>query len=94
MAPELFTNTRGYSYKVDIFSLGCIFYYLLTGDWLFKVNNYGPSNLDKINLIEVNKACNIKVALKKLHCSNHAKDIFVGMINIDPEYRLNTQELL
>ena len=34
LAPEMFTE-RGYSYKADVFSLGSVFFNLLTGRFLF-----------------------------------------------------------
>jgi serine/threonine protein kinase len=37
VAPEVFTG-RGYSYKADIFSLGSVFFNLLTGCFLFSGN--------------------------------------------------------
>ena len=37
VAPELF-SPEGYSYKADVFSLGCVFYSLLTGYYLFVGN--------------------------------------------------------
>ena len=35
VAPEVFLNS-GYSYKADIFSLGSVFYWLLSGRSLFQ----------------------------------------------------------
>lgn len=37
VAPEVF-KTQFYSYKVDVFSLGSVFYQLLTGQYLFDGN--------------------------------------------------------
>lgn len=34
-APELFLETNYYTEKADIWSLGCIFYYVMTGSTLF-----------------------------------------------------------
>jgi serine/threonine protein kinase len=38
VAPEIFQGGE-YTYKVDIFSVGCIAYKLLTGNALFNENN-------------------------------------------------------
>ena len=37
VAPEVFKG-QWYSYKVDVFSLGSVFYQLLTGEYLFDGN--------------------------------------------------------
>lgn len=37
-APELFLNTNFYNEKIDIWSLGCIYYYVLTGQHLFSAS--------------------------------------------------------
>lgn len=50
LAPEIL-NKCGYSYKADIFSLGCVFYKLLTNKLLFS----GNSNED---LVRKNFDCN------------------------------------
>ena len=39
IAPEIFSG-EGYSYKVDIFSLGSTFFNLLTGRYLFAAENH------------------------------------------------------
>lgn len=35
VAPEMFMSEHGYSYKADIFSLGAVFFNLLTARYLF-----------------------------------------------------------
>jgi len=44
MAPEQAKNARGVDWRVDIYSLGCTFYYLLTG----KVPFPGGTNIEKL----------------------------------------------
>jgi serine/threonine protein kinase len=39
VAPEMFISEEGYSYKADIFSLGALFFNLLTGRYLFSGEN-------------------------------------------------------
>ena len=34
--PELLLGSREYNYSVDVWSIGCIFYELMTGEVLFK----------------------------------------------------------
>lgn len=38
-APELLLGTKRYDSKVDIWALGCIFYFMQTGSLLFKASN-------------------------------------------------------
>jgi len=38
VAPEIFKKS-GYSYKADVFSLGSVFFNLLTGRYLFSAQN-------------------------------------------------------
>ena len=46
-APELLAGQRRYNSKVDIWSLGCIFYFMQTGTALFK----GTSEIDQFKTI-------------------------------------------
>jgi serine/threonine protein kinase len=43
-APELFFGTNYYTEKTDIWSLGCIFYYIFTKSVLF--DTYNASDID------------------------------------------------
>ena len=38
-APELLMGTKRYDNKIDIWALGCIFYFMQTGTLLFKASN-------------------------------------------------------
>lgn len=49
-APELLMGCRAYGAEVDIWALGCIFHYMVTGNILFK----GESEIDQLKrIIEV-----------------------------------------
>ena len=52
IAPEIFTR-RGYSYKADVFSLGTVFYNLISNSILFN----GES---KESVIDKNTDCDIE----------------------------------
>ena len=39
VAPEMFKSEKGYSYKADVFSLGAVFFNLLTGRYMFSGDN-------------------------------------------------------
>lgn len=57
LAPELLRSKRGgplYDCKADIFSLGCIFYYMLTGRSLFKGKNQDAT-------LKINYKCNVNL---------------------------------
>ena len=46
-APELLVGEKQYNSKVDIWSLGCIFYFMQTGTTLFR----GTSETDQLKTI-------------------------------------------
>lgn len=46
-APELIAGDRRYSFKIDVWSIGCIFYFMQTGCSLFK----GTSETDQFKTI-------------------------------------------
>lgn len=87
VAPEVFTG-RGYSYKADIFSLGSLFFNLLTGCFLFSGNT--PELLLQSNMI-----CDLSLIKKYLsHTTHHCKDLVTWMLEIDPEDRPTPKEAL
>jgi serine/threonine protein kinase len=73
-APELLAGDKAYNSKVDVWALGCIFYFMQTGALLFK----GTSEVDQfktiINIIggDVAKVKNPKIreALKTVKMEN------------------------
>ena len=84
MAPEILNSENNtYNEKVDIFSLGCIFYMLLTGKQPFESNH----NLDdyyrnlrrgaNLNLVELN------------FVSPESFDLLKLMLEADPKKRLS-----
>ena len=87
MAPEIFTG-EGYSYKADIFSLGSVFYNLLTGRFLFNADT--PAMLMKAN-----GACDLSKIKQFLgNTSKTCQDLLMWMIEADPEDRPSAKESL
>jgi len=58
MAPEMFL-APSYGYKVDMFSLGAVFYQLLTGEYLF-------DGTTAKEIMKRNVDCNLRHAVKHL----------------------------
>ena len=62
-APELLVGEKRYSGQIDVWSLGCIFYFMQTGTLLFK----GNSEMDQFRTIvtilgaDVNQLKNSKI---------------------------------
>ena len=56
-APELLFTDMAYDYSVDIWALGCVFEYLLTGDFIFKFlmpkEKANEIQIRKMNLIPI-----------------------------------------
>lgn len=87
VAPEIFTG-EGYSYKADIFSLGSVFYNLLTGRFLFNADT--PAMLMKAN-----GACDVSKIKQFLgNTSKTCQDLLMWMIEADPEDRPSAKESL
>lgn len=87
MAPEIFQKV-GYSYKADMFSLGSVFFNLLTGRFLFSA----PNNQD---LLIKNIKCEIAYISKYLlNITPQCKDLLLKMLQADPDNRPSAHEAL
>jgi len=87
VAPEVFTGV-GYTYKADMFSLGGIFFNLITGRYLF-------SGKDNTELLQRNLECETHT-IKQFLANNspHCRDLIYWMIEVDPEDRPTPKEAL
>lgn len=82
MAPEII-NQKRYGFLVDMWSLGALFYFLLTKSYLFTCN---PG----IELHEIMKKLQDSIPPKLPETvSDEAKQLVTRMLTIDPEMRIN-----
>ncbi len=87
MAPEIFSG-EGYDYKADMFSLGSVFFNLLTGCFLF-------SGATLKELYTANEKCDLSQIKNYLqHTSHHCKDLVTWMLEKDPLERPSPKEAL
>ena len=90
VAPEILNNQKSDENldKIDVFSLGCIFYKLLTGNSPF----FAPTAKEAIRL---NKECEINYESFLLsHMSLQAKSLLEKMLAKDPSKRVSIKEAL
>lgn len=88
VAPEMFLSEEGYSYKADIFSLGALFFNLLTGRYLFSGENMEQT-------LRRNVRCDLSGVAKYLtHTSKNCKDLLICMLNSNPDQRPTASEAL
>jgi serine/threonine protein kinase len=87
MAPEMFL-APSYGYKVDMFSLGSVFYQLMTGEYLFD----GSTAKE---IMQRNVDCNLAHAVRHFkHMSSHCVDLLISMLEADPKDRPTPQKAL
>jgi serine/threonine protein kinase len=88
VAPEMFMRDDGYSYKADVFSLGALFFNLLTGRYLFSGENMEQT-------LRRNVRCDISGISKYIsNMSKNCKDLLIWMLNPDPDQRPTAREAL
>jgi serine/threonine protein kinase len=87
VAPEIFMDI-GYNYKADIFSLGSVFYNLLTGMFLFSGQTVAET-------IRANAVCDLRHVKHFLkHTSKQCQDLLCWMLEPDPEVRPSAKKAL
>ena len=88
VAPEMFMRDDGYSYKADVFSLGALFFNLLTGRYLFSGENMEQT-------LRRNVRCDISGISKYIsNMSKNCKDLLIWMLKPDPDQRPTAREAL
>ncbi|CAG8443781.1 11259_t:CDS:10 [Ambispora leptoticha] len=88
LAPEVFTNTDGYSAKVDIWSLGCVVLEMFTGNRPWATFN------DLTAMYKIGKEKKHPPIPSASEISGEAKDFLEQCFIIDPEARPKASELL
>ena len=90
IAPEIL-RCEGYDYKADIFSMGSVFYQILTRRGLFEGRYRG--NLKEFLI--ANRDCDLSHIPGKLkEATPGAKEITIKMLAIKPEDRPSAEQLL
>lgn len=83
MAPEIMKNKK-YDYKSDLWSIGVIFYEMLTGETPFKAKNI----YELIRIIE-----NEKIILpSKFQLSSECKNLLFSLLTKDPNKRISWKD--
>ena len=87
VAPEILRGT-GYSYNSDIFSLGSLFFTIVTGRYLFGGDNY-------LDILKLNRTCNLSTISSHLkEISSSARDLLLLMLSPDPKKRPTARQAL
>ncbi|CAK69342.1 unnamed protein product (macronuclear) [Paramecium tetraurelia] len=91
VAPEI-ANLKDLNYKYDLicdmFSIGCIFYKLLTGKELFPGTDYQE-------ILKLNKKCSINYELLTLYrAPKEAIELIAQLLTINPKERISAQAAL
>lgn len=87
IAPEILRG-EGYRERADIFSLGSVFFNLITGHYLF-------NGADVQLQVDLNTICDLTlIPLYTAHVSNLCSDLLMQMLNPDPSLRPTAQQAL
>lgn len=89
VAPEILRQSAGgYSYKCDIFSLGAVFFNLLTGRYLFGGNC-------RNDVLRHNEKCDLSTKHKYVATvSEHGQELLFNMLSDNPGSRPTAREAL
>lgn len=85
-APEIFCGRR-YSSEVDLWALGCIMYFLKTGNALFPLDNKIPNK----DMLILQKETTSKKLFKESH---DFREVLEGLLKMDPRERISATQAL
>ncbi|CAD8177489.1 unnamed protein product [Paramecium octaurelia] len=91
-APELITNQNNYTQTIDIWSLGCLFYEILSGQPL--IQGINQDQVQKMILAHKQDCTAINLRINSLSCNKEIKDMIVRMLDPNPENRLQCQQIM
>jgi serine/threonine protein kinase len=87
MAPELLRGV-GYTEKADIFSLGSVFFNLLTGHYMFN-----GANVKEV--LKKNEDCDLsKISIYLQQVSPQCRQLLMDMVSVDPNKRPSAHEAI
>jgi serine/threonine protein kinase len=87
-APERFDLPNEVKEKIDVYSMGCVFYFLYTGDTIFYPGNYYKG----IDPVEMRRGY-MRVIKRKIYDKKLIK-LLKGMLNFYPKYRYSVIECI
>ncbi|CAD8116101.1 unnamed protein product [Paramecium primaurelia] len=91
-APELISNLNNYTQAIDIWSLGCIFYEVLSGQTL--IQGTTQDQIQKMILAHKQDCTLINQRINSLNCNKDIKDMIIRMMDPNPLNRLKTQQII
>ncbi|CAD8100320.1 unnamed protein product [Paramecium sonneborni] len=92
-APELIDNlSQNYTQAIDVWSLGCLFYEIISGETLMKGNS--QDQIQKIILAHKNNTTFLYSKINELNINKDIKDIIISMLDPKPSNRLKAKDVV
>ncbi len=85
LAPEIIEGGQPYTEKVDIWSAGCVLYFMVTGQMPFE-----HANVAKLH----QKIMKAEVDYEKLSGNEKLKQLILMMLQVNPEERFTAAQAL
>ena len=92
MAPEIHRNSNGYDgYQADIWSLGILFFILLTGNPFCEIASRDDANFQLFSQLGIRQ---VLTQWEVPNVSEEAVDLLEGLLVIQPDQRLSIHEVM